>query len=127
MRGDIRLGGQGNVGNLQNEAEGMHGSGSAMPNGAGEMRETGARFSVVALPASRAKGAALLLKVLGLGCRVGFWLLVERGLRGFGLTTPELALRLARRWLLRAAEARLLGEECRTRDEGHAATSRGKT
>jgi len=103
------------AGTLQDEAEGMHGSGSAMPNGAGEMRE---RFSVLALPNSMAKECALLVRVLALACRVGLWLLVERGLRGLGLTTPELAPRLAQRWLRRAAEARLLGEECRTRDEG---------
>jgi len=105
----------------------MHGSGSAMPNGAGEMRETSARLSGLVLPNSMAKESALLVRVLALACRVGFWLLVERGLRGLGLTPPKLAPRLARRWLLRAAEARLLGEECRTRDEGHAATLGGKT
>jgi len=89
-----------------------------MPNGAGEMHEASARFSVLPLPNPIAKGSALLVRVLGLACRVVFWLLVERGLRGLGLTPPELAPRLAQRWLLRAAEARLLGEECRTRDEG---------
>jgi len=91
------------------------------------MGEPGARLSGLVLPNSMAKKSALLVKVLGLACRVGFWLLVERGLRGLGLTTPELAPRLARRWLLRAAEARLLGEECRTRDDGRAATLDGKT
>jgi len=105
----------------------MHGSGSAMPNRPSKMREPGARLSGLVLPNSMAKKSALLVKVLDLGCRVVFWLLVERGLRGLGLTTPELAPRLARRWLLRAAEARLLGEECRTRDEGQAATLGGKT
>jgi len=118
VRRDIRLGGQGNAGNLQDEVEDMHSSGSAMLNGAGEMRETGARFSVSALPNPIAKESARLVRVLALACRVGFWLLVERGLRGFGLTTPELASRLAQRWLRRAAEARVLGDECRTRDEG---------
>lgn len=91
------------------------------------MGEVGARMSGFASLKPRGNEFALLLRVLGLACRVGLWLLIERGLRALGLKTPELAIRLAQRWLRRAAEARLLNEECRTRTEDHTNSMRRKT